>query len=121
MRDPKKHLYLFLFLILVGSSVPGGSVPEITTLTWDKLLHVIEYTIMGFLGIRAFNHGINSSKILLATSGMIFACIDEAWQTMIPGRFSSQYDIIADVIGVILGVILGSMIYKNQHDKEIIY
>ena len=30
--------------------------------------------------------------------------IDEIWQSMIPGRFPSHYDIIADVIGVIFGI-----------------
>ena len=36
--------------------------------------------------------------------GILFGCFDELWQKMIPGRFSSHYDIIADGIGVICGV-----------------
>jgi len=33
---------------------------------------------------------------------------------MIPGRFPSHYDIIADGIGVILGVITGSFLNKSS-------
>jgi VanZ family protein len=45
--------------------------------------------------------------------GGLFGCLDETWQSIIPGRFPSHYDIIADGIGVILGVFTGSILYKK--------
>jgi len=50
---------------------------------------------------------------VLPVFGVLFGCLDEAWQSMIPGRFPSHYDIIADGIGVIFGVFTGSMLYKK--------
>ena len=52
MKNPKLQFKLFLLLIIIGSSIPGKSVPEIVTLSWDKLLHFIEYSILGALGYR---------------------------------------------------------------------
>ena len=52
MKEPKNHFYFYLVLILIGSSIPGDTVPSFLGLTWDKLLHLIEYGIIGFLGYR---------------------------------------------------------------------
>ena len=38
--------------------------------------------------------------------------VDETWQSIIPGRIPSYYDVLADAIGVILGVITIRMIKK---------
>ena len=56
MRQPKLQFKLFLLLIIIGSSIPGKSVPEIVSLSWDKLLHIIEYSILGALGYRAITN-----------------------------------------------------------------
>ena len=46
--------------------------------------------------------------------GIIFGCMDEIWQSFIPGRNPSYYDVIADGIGVILGVTTIRMIKKQS-------
>ena len=93
-----------MVLILAGSSIPGDAVPAVLVLTWDKLLHVAEYAVMGWLGYRAYHSELKDPGLLLPVFGFLFGCLDEAWQSMIPGRFPSHYDIIADGIGVICGV-----------------
>ena len=50
---------------------------------------------------------------MISMFGIIFGCIDEMWQSLIPGRNPSYYDVIADGIGVILGVITIRMIKKQ--------
>ena len=114
MKNPKLHFYLFLLLIISISSIPGKAVPSVIGLTWDKLLHCIEYAIFGLLGYRAYHNNKNFNIYLLSIGGILFGCIDELWQMMIPGRFSSYYDIIADGIGVIFGVSVSHFIYKNR-------
>ena len=114
MKEPKNHFYLYLVLILIGSSIPGDTVPSFVGLTWDKLLHVIEYGIMGFLAYRAYHTEIKSPIYSLIIFGVLFGALDETWQSFIPGRFSSHYDIIADLIGVICGVFAGALIYKDS-------
>jgi len=105
MNYSKIQFFLYLLLILIGSSIPGKSVPIVFALTWDKLLHVIEYFLLGVLGYRAYENRHKHITILIATFGILFGCIDEMWQSFIPGRYPSYYDVIADGIGVILGVI----------------
>ena len=100
-------------LILAGSSIPGDAVPAVLVLTWDKLLHVAEYAVMGWLGYRAYHSELKYPVLMLMMFGGLFGCVDEAWQFIIPGRFPSHYDIIADGIGVILGVFTGSLLYKK--------
>ena len=60
MKDPKKQFYFFLLLIICGSSIPGKSIPSVINLSWDKLLHILEYAIMGWLAFRAFKEEIKS-------------------------------------------------------------
>ena len=105
MSYPKIQFLLYLFLILIGSSVPGRSVPTVFALTWDKLLHLIEYFFLGILGYRAYENKYKYITIVISMFGIVFGCIDEIWQLFIPGRNPSYYDVIADGIGVILGVI----------------
>ena len=88
--------------------------PSFVGLTWDKLLHLIEYGIMGFLGYRAYYTEIRLPIYSLIIFGLLFGVLDETWQSFIPGRFSSHYDIIADLIGVICGVFTGTLIYKDS-------
>ena len=113
MNNPKVHFYSFLLLILIGSTIPGDAVPAALALTWDKLLHVAEYSAMGWLGYRAYHSDLKNPVFVLLVFGVLFGCLDEAWQSMIPGRFPSHYDIIADGFGVILGLFTGSMLYKK--------
>ena len=114
MKNPKIHFYLFLLLIISVSSIPGKAVPSIIGLTWDKLLHCIEYSILGLLGHRAYYKQNNFNIYILCIAGVLFGCFDELWQSMIPGRFSSHYDIIADGIGVNSGVSISHFIYKKR-------
>ncbi len=72
MKEPKNHFYLFLILILIGSSIPGDSVPSFVSLSWDKLLHVLEYSFLGFLGYRAFYKDLKFSFYYLIIFGLFF-------------------------------------------------
>ena len=100
----KIQFFLYLLLILIGSSIPGKSVPTVFAFTWDKLLHVIEYFFLGVLGYRAYEDRHKYITIIVSMFGILFGCFDEIWQSFTPGRHPSYYDVIADGIGVILGV-----------------
>jgi VanZ family protein len=114
MKNPKIHFFGFLALILLGSSIPGDSMPSVIALTWDKLLHVAEYSILGWLGYRAYYSAYQKPMVYIIIFGILFGCIDESWQSMIPGRFPSHYDVFADGIGVICGAVTGSFLYKKS-------
>ncbi|GIS56955.1 MAG: hypothetical protein CM1200mP1_08930 [Candidatus Neomarinimicrobiota bacterium] len=43
-----------MFLILGLSSLPAQSIPKNWLLNWDKLIHLIEYFILGILAMKSF-------------------------------------------------------------------
>jgi VanZ family protein len=45
---------------------------------------------------------------------MLFAGLDEYWQSFIPGRLSSQFDMLADISGIIFGSILTVWISREN-------
>ena len=114
MSNHKTQFHLYLLLIIIGSSIPGKSVPAVFSLSWDKLLHICEYFVFGILGYRAYRFELKHVKIIVPIYGILFGCFDEAWQSLIPGRYPSHYDVIADGIGVIFGVII--MHYMSYYD-----
>lgn len=105
VKDYRKLLIIYGILILSVSSIPGNSIPRFVFLSWDKLIHVIEYFILGFLSVSGINYKTNNQIIIICIACICFAIVDEIWQSFIPGRFSSGLDVIADGIGIIIGSI----------------
>ena len=62
---------------------------------------------------RAYENKHKYIAIIIPIFGILFGCIDEIWQSFIPGRYPSYYDVFADGIGVILGVITIRLIKKQ--------
>jgi len=110
---------LYALLIIGLSSIPGKSFPSVKWLTYDKLIHMGEYTIFGVLMSRAMIYKVSTRGRLFLFTLLIagcFAALDEAYQILIPGRDNSYGDWVADVVGVILG----SLIYiwwKHSRDQ----
>ena len=104
----------YIILIISVSSIPGHSIPRFIFFSWDKLLHVVEYSILGYLAVNSFRAISKDQVIVVIISCLGFACFDELWQSLIPGRFSSGLDIIADGIGITVGTIFGSLLIINK-------
>ena len=104
----------YIILIISVSSIPGHSIPRFTMLSWDKLLHLVEYSILGYLAVNSFRPISKGQVIVIIIFCLGFACFDELWQSLIPGRFSSGLDIIADGIGITVGTIFGSLLIINK-------
>ncbi|MBN1872359.1 MAG: VanZ family protein [Candidatus Omnitrophica bacterium] len=81
----------------------------------DKLLHMLEYGIFGYLLMRAV-HGSDKTmswKIGILISfiiGTFYGFTDELHQSVVPGRFATVSDFLFDT----LGVILGSLVYRKS-------
>ena len=74
----------------------------------DKVLHMIEYSGLGFLlcrGLAMGRHGLAPSMALLSATllGALYGASDELHQLMVPGRSASVLDLAADVVGTALG------------------
>jgi VanZ family protein len=77
----------------------------------DKVIHLVEFTVLGFLAVRAFCYprlrdSWKQSVLLSILFCFLYAAFDECHQYFIPGRTASVYDFIADVSGALLGTFL---------------
>ncbi len=103
---PKKYrifLFAYLILIVIISSIPGHNFPKSELFSYDKLLHVTEYSLVGFLALGAFGRNRISRIVIILLACACFAAADEFWQSLIPGRNSDMMDFFADNIGIWIG------------------
>ena len=78
----------------------------------DKLVHVVEYGVLGFLLARAlWRHGIfwrSAGRIfgVVLVLGALYGASDEVHQRFVPYRDCSAADLATDAAGVMLGTVL---------------
>jgi len=74
----------------------------------DKLVHTIEYGILGGLATWAAPPGFGSAQRIASAIalGLGVGAADETYQRSVPGRESSLADLAADVAGVTLGAFI---------------
>jgi VanZ family protein len=89
-------------------SKPDEELPTFVRDLSDKLLHFVEYGILGGLWYRAFRWAsgprIATSAVLLAVmAGSIYGMTDEVHQAFVPMRETSVLDWIADTVGSLIG------------------
>jgi VanZ family protein len=87
--------------IFAGSSIPDPDVGPLWFAGCDKILHFIEYFVLG-ITLRYWARG---GKVLLA-GGVGYAVLDEFHQSFVPGREASVGDFIADALGLVAGYLL---------------
>lgn len=103
-------VYLWLVLIFTLSALPGDSPPDIFPIPHlDKIAHLIEYGILGFLLFRAFSRAENlrwrcHSLCWTLVTGIGWALSDEFHQWFVPGRSADIVDVAVDVVGVGVGI-----------------
>ena len=102
-----------MLFILSVSSVPGQYFPKVSLLTWDKLIHLIEYFILGILVMKSMNQVSAKMLFYVIPFGIIFGIMDEYLQSFILGRYSSGWDVLADTIGVAIGALL---VLENRNE-----
>ncbi|MBN1756383.1 VanZ family protein [bacterium] len=119
----RKHKFLLLFIlysimIWVLSSLTKPELP-IKFSGIDKVIHILEFMVLGFLGIFAYREtwtGKNS-KLSITVSFIVcssYGAIDELHQYFILGRNASFNDFLADTLGVGLGIIIAIIIDRSR-------
>lgn len=112
--SPVRLLFPFLFwvvLIFALSAYPKAIIPQGKYISWDKLAHLAEFSVLGYLTARTcYFSGVAwlNAHFALATLtfGLLYAASDEWHQLHVPGRLASPYDVMADVLGVLLGLFI---------------
>jgi len=91
----------------------------------DKLIHTIEYAVLGFL--LAFGFELNTNKITRVTIlcfiiGVLLGVMDEVHQYFVPGRSADIYDAAVDALGVAVGIRIFPLVFAllSQFRKNIL-
>jgi len=107
-------------VIIAGSSVPGNNIPSVFKFTPDKLIHCLEYVVLGVFIFRWIRLELGASpmtKVRVTTFllGSFMGIIDENYQRLIPGRQSDFWDWVLDSVGVVIAIVVMSFFtHRNQ-------
>lgn len=102
--------YAGLIFYLSAQSHPDDDLPSLFWAVNDKVLHALEYAVLGGLCYRAFRRGATESVAARAVlfsilTASLYGITDEVHQLFVPFRESSWQDWLADVTGSTLGVV----------------
>ncbi|MEI7904484.1 MAG: VanZ family protein [Candidatus Firestonebacteria bacterium] len=96
----------YALLIFFLSSRPA--LPESFSFFYgqDKLAHLLEYALLGWLLIRAFKYSAKFSLVNAVSAAVIISLLyglgDELHQAFVPLRQCDFYDFLADALGVFI-------------------
>ncbi len=101
-------LYAGLIFYLSSQSHPDEDLPSLFAVFGDKVLHAVEYAVLGGLCYRAFRWGANgavTSRALFLAIGAasLYGITDEVHQLFVPFREAGWQDWMADTVGATLG------------------
>lgn len=101
--------YAGLIFYLSSLPNPEDKLPSFMGLFSDKVLHAVEYAVLGGLFYRAFRWGTNGALqawagVLAVLATSLYGLSDEIHQAFVPNRDASGWDWLADSIGAMFGV-----------------
>jgi VanZ family protein len=91
---------------------------EADVFLFDKMIHFIEFGVLGFLlslGFFVFKDSFKSNFFLVFSIGSILAVLDEIHQFFIPLRTLEVFDMAADILGVGVGFFIFAYFYKKNN------
>lgn len=100
-------VFLYMGLIFTVSSIPSDNIPDISIPYSDKIAHLTEYTILGWLLAKACKStGVKYIKTLSISIGTLYGASDEFHQSFVSGRECDIVDLIFDGIGCSLAQLI---------------
>lgn len=109
-------MYCSLIVYLSSLSYPSRHLPSFFSGLSDKLVHGIEYGILGILLFRAFQqrHPTIGSVGLAIVCALAFGISDELHQWFVPHRQADTWDVLADTLGATFFVSAWVFITKHS-------
>ena len=100
-----------LIFYLSSMSEPLESLPDVDWGPIDKVYHLVEYAVLGFLLARAIVYTSPrffpaSTWIIALSIAGVYGASDEWHQSFVPGRYPTVSDWIVDAVGSALGVLI---------------
>lgn len=123
----KYHLppIIWGLIIFLFSSIPSDKIPTLQIWGFDKIVHLIIFFVFGLLIYRSLYFSKSKvysfRKIALISISIVFlfGVFDELYQSLIPGRTTDVFDLIADVTGGILSIIY-SRFYLYIKEQKVV-
>ena len=102
---------LWMSVIFILTSLPGKYIPKTDIHGADKLVHFLEFFVLGPLMLRAFvksdiNMHLSLMVILVIALASLYAGLGEWSQNFIPGRTADVFDLFIDLLGLNIGVFM---------------
>jgi VanZ family protein len=113
-------LYAGLIFYLSSQSHPEQFLPKVVLLKLgDKVLHGIEYAVLGFLCYRAFRHAAGTwggqyAVLLAVVASTIYGVTDEWHQAFVPFREPDRWDVATDLLGTLGSVVAWAWIERRR-------
>ena len=108
-------------IIFAVSSLPEPPSAPVALPHLDKILHLLEYTLLSFLVKRALvrkNHKkIKETFLSAITLTTLYGISDEIHQNFVPNRYMSIFDLAFDFLGVMLGQYLYSVYLGSRKNN----
>jgi len=113
-------LYCGIIVYLSSLSHPSQHLPSFLFGMSDKLLHALEYGILGILLYRAFHQTTSEigSIILSIICVVVFGISDEIHQWFVPNRQADTWDLLADTLGATLFILTWAFIAKKYSLRQ---
>jgi len=100
-------LYLYIVIIFLLSSTPPSMVSSIQIYGLDKIIHFIEYFILGVIYRSSINQLLSKYYFLI----ILIPIIDEFIIQDYSGRNVDIFDFIANILGLIFGIIISKTFF----------
>jgi len=112
----------YVGLIFSGSSVKGQDLPTLFPYM-DKIAHLMEYSLLGLLLGRAIRASWSRGSALMVTLaavglGAAVGCLDEIYQSFVPGRQSDPLDWLTDLAAITAAVLFAQLIHRPLRGRE---
>jgi len=107
-------LYCSIIVYLSSQSYPSRHLPSFVFGLSDKLIHGVEYGLLGILLFRAFqrtSHTIESMSLAVFCA-VGFGISDEIHQWFVPHRHADTWDILADAVGAFVFIFVWVFLSK---------
>ena len=105
--------------VIFGVSSLSNPLPPLTTRVSDKILHLVEYSILAVLFVRALaSEGLGWRAAILVAIVLtsLYGVSDEYHQAFVPGRLSDVRDWITDTVGAGIGAFAYAYLSRHAGD-----
>ncbi|MDX9715175.1 MAG: VanZ family protein [Dissulfurispiraceae bacterium] len=115
-------------LVLLGfSSIPGRDYPDMEHYRGllffmgpeiSKVLHVIAFAVLSYLAVNVFLKKTQKAFVMALIFSIGYGVFIEIWQSFIPMRTPSCFDILFDSGGAVIGLAAYSITRRERTDEE---